>query len=160
MPSDLGKHNMYRQKSFLPALEQTVVTLKSVESVAAMVDRRPEPEEPTRAKRQKTSSASDYDPSHNPYLAHLYPEQQNGHATNGDSSDPLAMFKRHRTDARLAKTAEDGPLNPFNSTPLSKQYLNILTGRRKLPVHAQRCVFFCIELVRIQVLMLCEGTNS
>lgn len=103
-----------------------------------MADRRPDLDEGSRAKRQKTSSTADADPSRNPYLAHLYPEQQNGHVTNGDSSEPLAMFKRHQTNAALAKTAEDEPRNPFNSKPLSKQYFSILRTRRELPVHAQR----------------------
>jgi len=106
-----------------------------------MADRRPEEQEMSRAKRPKTD---DLDPKENPYLAHMYePEESynglrnsNGYGSTTDTS--LAKFKRHATTAQQAHVAEDGPANPFNNTPLSKQYFNILKTRRDLPVHKQR----------------------
>lgn len=94
------------------------------------------------AKRQKVSTASDMDPRSNPYLAHHY-EESNGYNNGGANSSysggsALSSFSRHQTTARLAKEAENGPANPFNSQPLSQQYFNILKTRRDLPVHAQR----------------------
>ena len=50
----------------------------------------------------------------------------------------LSTFKRHQTTAELASMAEDGPENPMNGKPLSKNYFKILQSRRNLPVHAQR----------------------
>jgi len=106
-----------------------------------MTDRRPEEQEMSRAKRPKTG---DLDPKENPYLAHLYePEdsyntQRNSNGYGSSTSTNLANFKRHATTAEQAHTAEDGPTNPFNDTPLSKQYFNILKTRRDLPVHKQR----------------------
>ena len=92
------------------------------------------------------------DPKSNPYLAHHYEEpiQESGYngysngyqrahsLANGMSSSSVTKMPRHRTDAAMAKLAEDGPKNPFNGQPLSSQYFNILKTRRNLPVHAQR----------------------
>ena len=108
-----------------------------------MTDHRPEEQEMSRAKRPRTG---DLDPQNNPYLAHMYePEEDsynNGYRSrNGKNSSErtgLSGFKRHHTTALDAHTAEDGPLNPFNNNPLSKQYFNILKTRRDLPVHKQR----------------------
>lgn len=110
-----------------------------------MADRRPEEPEMSRAKRPRTD-----DPSQNPYLAHMYENQDesdyNGHGTsngNGNGTKArtgLSDFKRHATTALQAHKAEDGPNNPFNNAPLSKQYFNILKTRRDLPVHKQRLV--------------------
>jgi len=111
-----------------------------------MADRRPEAQEMSRAKRPKTE---DLNPATNPYLAHMYEVQDddsysNGYSSrnrNGDGSSTrtgLSDFKRHSTTALQAHEAEDGPNNPFNNTPLSKQYFNILKTRRELPVHKQR----------------------
>ena len=116
-----------------------------------MADRRPEFDDSGRSKRQKTSSSMD--PKENPYLAHMYEEDdiQNTSYSSGYAygkpagkmngrgvSSALAKFSRHETDAAMAKLAEDGPNNPFNGNPLSKEYFNILKTRRNLPVHAQR----------------------
>jgi len=107
-----------------------------------MADRRPEEQEMSRAKRPKTS---DHDPSTNPYLAHMYEDTYgNGYSSpsrNGNGQTGLSHFKRHQTTALQAHTAEDGPKNPFNNSPLSQQYFNILKTRRDLPVHKQRQVF-------------------
>ncbi len=112
-----------------------------------MADRRPEDQEMSKAKRFKSTA----DPKDNPYLAHHYEDLNGGNNgyTNGYSSNngngnssaspaPLSHFKRHQTTAAQAHTVEDGPLNPFNSEPLSEQYFRILRTRRDLPVHKQR----------------------
>jgi len=103
-----------------------------------MADRRPEEQEMSRAKRPRT----DMDPSTNPYLAHMYEDDdtyKNGNGnSNGKARTGLSDFKRHATTALQAHIAEDGPQNPFNNEPLSKQYFNILETRRDLPVHKQR----------------------
>jgi pre-mRNA-splicing factor ATP-dependent RNA helicase DHX15/PRP43 len=108
-----------------------------------MADRRPEEPEMSRAKRPRTD-----DPAQNPYLAHMYENQDesdyNGYSrSNGNGTKArtgLSDFKRHATTALQAHKAEDGPDNPFNNAPLSKQYFNILKTRRDLPVHKQRSV--------------------
>jgi pre-mRNA-splicing factor ATP-dependent RNA helicase DHX15/PRP43 len=106
-----------------------------------MADRRPEEQEMSRAKRPRTD-----DPAQNPYLAHMYeiqddPDYNDYTTSNGNGTSArtgLSNFKRHATTALQAHKAEDGPNNPFNNTPLSKQYFNILKTRRDLPVHKQR----------------------
>lgn len=124
-----------------------------------MADRRPATEDSGRAKRLKTE---DSDPKMNPYLAHMY-EDENGDSgyntgySNGNGygngvslkkeygkgqSESIAKMPRHNTTADMARKAEDGPNNPFSGEPLSKQYFNILKSRRNLPVHAQRCGYF------------------
>lgn len=116
-----------------------------------MADRRLEPEDSGRNKRQKIlPSSPEMDPKANPYLAHMYEDvreendRRNEYTrsmkrTNGAGGGSLlSNFPRHATDAAMAKKVEDGPNNPFNGKPLSKQYFNILETRRNLPVHAQR----------------------
>ncbi|KAL9611593.1 MAG: hypothetical protein Q9167_003782 [Letrouitia subvulpina] len=122
-----------------------------------MADRRPKAEEEDggmpRVKRMKTE---DMDPKTNPYLTHMYQDStEQVDYTNGYSgyslgfrqkaapnlSSSLAKFPRHGTTAAMAKAAEDGPDNPFNGQPLSKEYFKILKTRRNLPVHAQRDEF-------------------
>lgn len=106
-----------------------------------MADRRPDEQEMSRAKRVKTG---DVDPKDNPYLAHMYEEEEsynglrNSNGYGSSVSNILSSFKRHATTAKQAHAAEDGPANPFNDAPLSKQYFNILKTRRDLPVHKQR----------------------
>ena len=128
----------------------TTSKVKQQHSLSArniMADRRPEDPEMSRAKRPRTD-----DPANNPYLAHMYENQDegsNGYSNGYDSykksngngasaRTSLSDFKRHETTAVQAHTAEDGPANPFNNNPLSKQYFNILKTRRDLPVHKQR----------------------
>lgn len=116
-----------------------------------MADRRPESDDSGRSKRQKTSSTMD--PKDNPYLAHMYEEDEiqdtsyssgygyakpAGKMNGRGSSSTLAKFPRHETTAAMARKAEDGPNNPFNGNSLSQEYFNILKTRRNLPVHAQR----------------------
>lgn len=95
------------------------------------------------------SKSEHMDPKANPYLAHMYEDSaENSSYSNGygkqnriqgtGTASALAKFPRHRTNAAMAKEAENGPNNPFNGKPLSKQYFSILDSRRNLPVHAQR----------------------
>lgn len=120
-----------------------------------MADRRPEGQDGARVKRLKTE---DSNPKMNPYLAHMYGDQNDdssyntsysngygngngaklGYNTAGGSSSSISSMPRHKTTADMAKKAEDGPNNPFSGKPLSKQYFTILKQRRGLPVHAQR----------------------
>jgi pre-mRNA-splicing factor ATP-dependent RNA helicase DHX15/PRP43 len=112
-----------------------------------MADRRPDLEGNARSKRQNTSSENDVDPKSNPYLAHWNDEAANNGYSNGyasrngtGGSTPLSRFKKHKSTARAAMAAEDGPQNPFNGNQLSQQYFGILKIRRDLPVHTQRYV--------------------
>lgn len=108
-----------------------------------MADRRPDGGG-SRAKRLKTE-ATDLDPRDNPYLAHMYADEQqtNGSQSWTDGSQSiLAGFKRHSTTAAMAKKAEDSKINPFNGKPMSERYFSILKTRRDLPVHAQRYVLY------------------
>jgi pre-mRNA-splicing factor ATP-dependent RNA helicase DHX15/PRP43 len=99
-----------------------------------MVDRRPDASDSSRAKRQKKDTA-EMDPRANPYLAHMYENNENG---NGTSDGAFAGFTRHQTTSALAQVAEDSEFNPFNDKPFSSTYFSILKTRRNLPVHAQR----------------------
>ncbi len=105
---------------------------------------------PYLAHQYAESEKNSVDPKSNPYLAHMYEEDEsyNGYS-NGygktitrtskvSETSTLAKLPRHRTNAAMAKKAEDGPTNPFTGMPLSSQYFNILRTRRNLPVHAQR----------------------
>lgn len=78
------------------------------------------------------NTKSEIDPSKNPYLAHLYPAEEE------EDWGPLAGFKRHNTTAKMANIAEEGPSNPFNGNKFSDRYFKILEGRRALPIPAQR----------------------
>ncbi|ESZ94725.1 putative pre-mRNA splicing factor RNA helicase (Prp43) [Sclerotinia borealis F-4128] len=122
-----------------------------------MADRRPEEPEMSRAKRPRTD---DTDPKANPYLAHMYKEESNGwgNGSNGAGSG-LSKFIRHETTAAQAHEAEDGPSNPFNERPLSKQYFNILKTRRDLPVHKQRQEFLNM-FHKTQILVFVGETGS
>lgn len=96
----------------------------------------------SRAKRLKTT-ATDMDPRSNPYLAHMYEDENaNGAYGNGDQSI-LSGFERHKTTAAMARKAEDSSLNPFTGKSFSSKYVSILKTRRDLPVHAQRYVRTC-----------------
>ena len=104
-----------------------------------MADRRPLSDaENGRAKRQKTNG--DMNPKTNPYLAHMYDEDDGySSSSSGVNKDQLlAGLTRHATTAEQAKVAEDGPYNPFTGRQFSKRYMSILQTRRNLPVHAQR----------------------
>ncbi|KAH8705133.1 putative pre-mRNA splicing factor RNA helicase [Talaromyces proteolyticus] len=120
-----------------------------------MVDRRSGSEDGARAKRQKTDK-SEMDPRSNPYLAHMYPEQ-NGNG--GSRNNAFAKFTRHQTTAALAAEAEDADVNPFSSQPFSSTYFSILKTRRNLPVHAQRDEFLQLYQ-RSQILIFVGETGS
>lgn len=97
-----------------------------------MADRRSNPENGSRAKRQKIDQPVT-DPRDNPYLAHMYEDEM-----PSNDNPALAKLKRHRTTAALARSVEDGDTNPLTGQPFSTKYFSILHGRRDLPVHAQR----------------------
>jgi len=102
----------------------------------------------------KPAKAEPSETKYNPYLAHMDEQKDDtlgygngyGHGfkssrMNGMSTGTtIGHFPHHETTAAMAKKAEDGPNNPYNGKPLSKQYFNILKTRRNLPVHAQRSV--------------------
>ncbi|KAJ5719494.1 hypothetical protein N7493_007949 [Penicillium malachiteum] len=115
-----------------------------------MADRRSDPEDGARAKRQKTEGG---DPKDNPYLAHMYEDNNDAKGT------PLAKFKRHQTTAALAKKAEDGDVNPFSGQPFSSKYFSILKTRRDLPVHQQRDEFLQLYQ-QSQILVFVGETGS
>ncbi|KAL8974192.1 MAG: hypothetical protein Q9197_001566 [Variospora fuerteventurae] len=141
-----------------------------------MADRRPEVQDGARVKRLKTE---DSDPKMNPYLAHMYEDQNNdsgyntgysnsdGYRTGGKLGDQsalgggsaMARMPRHKTTAVMARKAEDGPNNAFSGKPLSKQYFNILKSRRGLPVHAQRDEFLQMYQ-KSQILIFVGETGS
>ena len=134
-----------------------------------MADRRPETAEDPRSKRLKTLNSADMDPKANPYLAHMYDNDNSQYASNGYGAssgrsfgagdNPLHRFKRHKTTQAEANNAENGPNNPFNGQPLSKQYFNILKTRRNLPVHQQRDEF--LEMFqKSQILVFVGETGS
>jgi pre-mRNA-splicing factor ATP-dependent RNA helicase DHX15/PRP43 len=77
---------------------------------------------------------------YNPYLAHMYDnDTHDGFSPDAPSpNSPLAGFKRRKTTAKQAATAEDSDVNPFTGVPHSQQYFQILEKRRDLPVHKQR----------------------
>lgn len=129
-----------------------------------------EDEPRSRFKRQKLSAEDD---SKNPYLAHMYDNDEsdgvalqshaysNGYipATNGSNGD-VSSFKRHATTAKMAKVAEDGPSNAFKSgSQLSERYFGILKTRRDLPVHAQRQEFLDM-FQSTQILVFVGETGS
>ena len=112
------------------------------------------------SKRQKTST----DPRNNPYLAHMYEDQSNGH-TNGAATPPsrtgtpLDKMQRHSSTAKEARAAEDGDINPFTGNQFSQRYISILKTRRNLPVQEQRDEF--LELYqKSQILVFVGETGS
>lgn len=117
----------------------------------------------SRFKRVKTSDdrPSSSDDRANPYLAHNYPDEEESYSNgNGNGSGGgLTGLQRHRTTAKQAAIAEDGPLNAFTGQPLSTRYMSILKTRRGLPVHSQRQEF--LELYQqSQILVFVGETGS
>ncbi|RVD84943.1 uncharacterized protein DFL_003279 [Arthrobotrys flagrans] len=91
----------------------------------------------------------------NPYLAHMYAPS----IALSASQDLFAGLTRHQTTTAQAQQAEDGPLNPFTGTQLSRQYFDILRKRRDLPVHAQRDEFLRLYQEN-QILVFVGETGS
>ncbi|KAK6497646.1 DEAH-box ATP-dependent RNA helicase prp43 [Arthrobotrys musiformis] len=91
----------------------------------------------------------------NPYLAHMYAPS----TALSAGQDLFAGLTRHQTTTAQAQKAEDGPLNPFTGTQLSKQYFDILKKRRDLPVHAQRDEFLRLYQEN-QILVFVGETGS
>ncbi|KAF4549145.1 Pre-mRNA-splicing factor ATP-dependent RNA helicase PRP43-like protein [Elsinoe fawcettii] len=129
-----------------------------------MADRRSRDEDSNPAKRQKM------DPATNPYLAHMRDDAEEPHQNgsngysnggyNGKATGPsIAGMKRHQTTSKLAKVAEDGPLNPFTGRQLSDRYFSILKTRRNLPVHQQRDEFLDMYQ-KSQILVFVGETGS
>ncbi|KKP03885.1 pre-mRNA-splicing factor ATP-dependent RNA helicase prp43 [Trichoderma harzianum] len=79
----------------------------------------------------------------NPYLAHMYEEENGNGWGSGEPSpnSPLAGMKRRQTSAQEASKAEDSDSNPFTGRQHSQKYFQILQTRRDLPVHKQRQEF-------------------
>lgn len=93
----------------------------------------------------------------NPYLAHLPPSQRK--INGGDDADPFKGMVPRKTTAEQAEKLENGKLNPFTNKPYSAKYQQILEGRRKLPVHAQRSEF--LDMVhKSQFVVLVGETGS
>ena len=120
------------------------------------------------AKRQKVSSESD--PRSNPYLAHMYEEDEPNGYSNGYStpskklsgvtgSGPLSDFQRHNTTAKQANAVEEGRANPYTGEQFSQRYVSILKTRRGLPVHAQRDEFLQMYQ-KSQILVFVGETGS
>ncbi|PUU82033.1 P-loop containing nucleoside triphosphate hydrolase protein [Tuber borchii] len=97
------------------------------------------------------NTKSEIDPSKNPYLAHLYPAEED--------RGPLAGFKRHNTTAKMANIAEEGTFNPFSGNKFSDRYRNLLKGRRALPIPAQRDEFLNM-FHESQIMVLVGETGS
>lgn len=92
-------------------------------------------------KKAKTNEAAD--DKKNPYLAHMYEEENgngngNGVAARFGGDDPFAHFTPRQTTAKEAEDVEDLDYNAFTGRQHSKRYFDILRSRRDLPVHKQR----------------------
>jgi pre-mRNA-splicing factor ATP-dependent RNA helicase DHX15/PRP43 len=114
-------------------------------------------------KRQKVS-----DDRENPYLAHMYSDEQgvklgdgasNGYSNGDGGHGSSVKLQRHHTTAQDAKKVEDGPLNYFTGKKLSDRYFGILKTRRDLPVHAQRQEFLAMYQ-STQILVFVGETGS
>ncbi|OAL70283.1 pre-mRNA splicing factor RNA helicase [Trichophyton violaceum] len=116
---------------------------------------RSDSENASRAKRLKTTAESD--PRSNPYLAHMYENEDASSGINDES--PLAAFRRHETTAEMANEVESGSVNPFTGKPFSSRYVSILRARRDLPVHQQRNEFLKLYQ-QSQILVFVGETGS
>ncbi|EFR00310.1 pre-mRNA-splicing factor ATP-dependent RNA helicase PRP43 [Nannizzia gypsea CBS 118893] len=116
---------------------------------------RSDSENASRAKRLKTTAESD--PRSNPYLAHMYENEDASCGTNDES--PLAAFRRHETTAEMASEVEGGSVNPFTGQSFSSRYVSILKTRRDLPVHQQRNEFLKLYQ-QSQILVFVGETGS
>ncbi|CAI6243729.1 unnamed protein product [Periconia digitata] len=111
------------------------------------------------AKRVKTENGNGkVDAANNPYLAHWNEDSSYQNDFSG-SGDLLTKFTRHATTAKQARTAEDGPQNPFTGRGLSDKYMSILKKRRELPVNTQRDEFLDLYQ-KHQILVFVGETGS
>ncbi|EZF33048.1 pre-mRNA-splicing factor ATP-dependent RNA helicase PRP43 [Trichophyton interdigitale MR816] len=117
---------------------------------------RSDSENASRAKRLKTTA--ELDPRSNPYLAHMYENEDASSGINDES--PLAAFRRHETTAEMANEVESGSLNPFTGKPFSSRYVSILKTRRDLPVHQQSRNEFLKLYQESQILVFVGETGS
>ncbi|KAI9323357.1 P-loop containing nucleoside triphosphate hydrolase protein [Dichotomocladium elegans] len=92
----------------------------------------------------------------NPYLAHL-PKSQRKISGQTNQNGFHGLIPR-KTTAEQAEKLENGTFNPFNNKPFSAKYQQILEGRRKLPVHAQRSEF--LELVHNNQFVVLVGETG
>ncbi|KAK1242127.1 hypothetical protein MKX07_000113 [Trichoderma sp. CBMAI-0711] len=92
---------------------------------------------------EPSSKKTKMDGKPNPYLAHMYEEENGWGSSTSEPSpnSPLAGMKRRQTTAQQAAKAEDSDTNPFTGRPHSQKYFQILQTRRELPVHKQRQEF-------------------
>lgn len=116
------------------------------------------------AKRLKTTGDS-MDPKSNPYLAHMYANDDNNGYSNGyqtppsRTNSPFARLQRHKTTTAQARAVEDAKINPYTNQPFSERYFSILRTRRNLPVHAQREEFLQMYQ-KSQILVFVGETGS
>jgi pre-mRNA-splicing factor ATP-dependent RNA helicase DHX15/PRP43 len=128
-----------------------------------MAEKRADYSDGAPSKRQKTSTNTD--PRSNPYLAHMYEEDQptngysNGYSNGTQTAGPLSKFKRHHTTAAEAEVVEAGSVNPFTGHEHSERYFSILKTRRDLPVHQQRDEFLQMYQ-KSQILVFVGETGS
>lgn len=87
---------------------------------------------------RKKSKKEDRDGSYNPYLAHMYQEEDATNGVEGAANSVLAGMKRRQTTAKQHTKAEESDSNAFTFQEHSQKYFQILETRRNLPVHKQR----------------------
>ena len=128
-----------------------------------MAEKRADYSDGAPSKRQKTSTNTD--PRSNPYLAHMYEEDQpsngysNGYSNSSQATGPLSKFRRHQTTAAETEVVEAGNVNPFTGQKHSERYFSILKTRRDLPVHQQRDEFLQMYQ-KSQILVFVGETGS
>lgn len=88
----------------------------------------------------KKTKVDGRDGKSNPYLAHMYEEENGWGSSEPSPNSPLAGMKRRQTSAQQALKAEDFDSNPFTGRQHSQKYFQILQTRRDLPVSKQRFV--------------------
>ncbi|KAF4126364.1 pre-mRNA-splicing factor ATP-dependent RNA helicase DHX15/PRP43 [Geosmithia morbida] len=98
------------------------------------------PDGPSRKKARKQDDDDDAD-RHNPYLAHMYEDEDQNGDSKAKGAALLSGLKRRHTTAEQAAEVEDLSDNAFTGRKHTQQYFQILKSRRDLPVHKQRQEF-------------------